>query len=138
MVRAGVIPHPSLWPYCGYNEIQSPRRKNVLIDYERLQGLLGAGTYDQLRSSHKGWADEYCGSMQNGMREEWTGSIAVGSKTFVEKVKALLGFRARGRKVIESAGGYQLREDLESYNAFLVAETEDIGLENTYIWKVKP
>jgi putative transposase len=37
MVRAGVVRHPSLWVSCGYNEIQEPRRKNVLIDYERLQ-----------------------------------------------------------------------------------------------------
>ena len=48
MVRAGVVGHPSQWPFCGYNEIQAPRRKNVLIDYERLKGLFGAGSYDQL------------------------------------------------------------------------------------------
>ena len=44
MVRASVISHPSMWPFCGYNE---PCRKNVLIDYERLQGLLGAGSDEQ-------------------------------------------------------------------------------------------
>ena len=31
MVRAGVVDHPSEWPYCGYNEIQKPRRKNILL-----------------------------------------------------------------------------------------------------------
>ena len=55
MVRAGVVNHPSKWPFSGFNEIQKPRRKSVLIDYERLQGLLGASTYVQLRRSHKGW-----------------------------------------------------------------------------------
>jgi hypothetical protein len=35
----------------------------VLIDHEKLQGLLGAGSYDQLRSSHKGWVEEY---LRNG------------------------------------------------------------------------
>ena len=34
MVRAGVVSHPSEWSFSGYNEIQEPRRKNVLIDYE--------------------------------------------------------------------------------------------------------
>jgi putative transposase len=58
MVRTGVVSHPSMWPFCGYNEIQKPRRKNVLIDYERLLGLLGARSYNQLRSSHKGWVGE--------------------------------------------------------------------------------
>ena len=33
-------------------------------------------------------------------------SIAVGSRIFVEKVKALLGFRVIGREVIEGGGGY--------------------------------
>jgi len=35
MVRTGVVSHPSQWDYSGYNEIQKPRRKNVLIDYEK-------------------------------------------------------------------------------------------------------
>ena len=49
MVRAGVVSHPSAeWSFSGYNEIQEPRKKNVLIDYEKLQELLGAGSYDQL------------------------------------------------------------------------------------------
>ena len=26
MVRAGVVSHPSRWSFCGYNEIQEPRR----------------------------------------------------------------------------------------------------------------
>jgi hypothetical protein len=58
MVRAGVVSHPSKWSFSGYNEIQEPRRKNVLIDYKKLQGLLEAGSYDQLRRSHKGWVEE--------------------------------------------------------------------------------
>jgi REP element-mobilizing transposase RayT len=27
MVRAGVVSHPSKWPFSGYNEIQKPRKK---------------------------------------------------------------------------------------------------------------
>ena len=37
MVRAGVVRHPSEWPFGGYNEIQNPHRKNVIIAYERLR-----------------------------------------------------------------------------------------------------
>jgi putative transposase len=137
MVRAGVVSHPSKWPFSGYNEIQKPRRKNVLIDYERLQGLLGASTYDQLRRSHKGWVEEHLGDGARGRQDEWTGSVAVGSKSFIESVKARLGFRARGRDVIESGEGYQLRESHGSYKAFFEAENEDIDLENTRFWDVK-
>ena len=71
MVRAGVVSHPAMWPFCGYNEIQEPRRKNVLIDYERLQKLVGAKFYDQLRSSHKGWVEAYLGDQANERQEEY-------------------------------------------------------------------
>jgi putative transposase len=32
MVRAGVVSNPKQWNHGGYNEIQHPRRKNILID----------------------------------------------------------------------------------------------------------
>jgi hypothetical protein len=34
------------------------------------------------------------------------GSVAVGSKSFIESVKASLGFRAKGRDIIPSGEGY--------------------------------
>ena len=136
MVRAGVVSHPSQWSFSGYNETEEPRRKNVLVDYERLAGILRAGSYEQLRRSHKEWVEEYLGDGKKGREEEWTGSIAVGNRPFVEKLKALLGFRAKGRKIIRSGKGYQVREAPAGYNEFLGAEKEDIGLENTYSWNL--
>jgi len=134
MVRAGVVDHPSTWPFCGYNEIQEPRRKNVLIDYQRLQGLLGAGSYDELRSSLKGWVEEYLGDGAKARRDEWTRSIAVGSQSFVERVKEFLGIRAKGRDVIGAQEGYQLREAAADYKALFEVKNEDIGLENGFFW----
>ena len=136
MVRAGVVSHPSMWPFSGYNEIQEPLRKNVLIDYERVQRLLGAGTYDQLRRSHKGWVEEYLRGWGKFRKGEWTDSIAVGSRPFVEKVKSLLGFRAKGRDVIEGGEGYQVREGPTPYNALFGSEKGDIGPKNAYSWDV--
>ena len=137
MVRAGVVTHPSMWSFSGYNEIQEPRRKNVLIDYARLQGLLGAGTYEQLRSSHKGWVEEYLGDGEKARQEEWTDSIAVGSRPFIEKVKALLGYRAKGRDIIEGTEGYQVREGPAAYNDLFGAGKMDIGPQNAYFWDIK-
>lgn len=125
-----------MWSFSDYNEIQTPRRKNVLIAYERLQGLLGAGTYDRLRCSHKGWVKEYLGDRANAREEKWTDSIGVGNRLFVEKLKALLGYRAKGRNVIEGFEGYQLREASAPYNALFGAKTGDIGRQNTYSWNV--
>jgi hypothetical protein len=60
----------------------------------------------------------------------------VGSRPFVEKVKALLGFRARGREIIEGDEGYQVREGSVAYNAPFKAEKEHIGPQNGYFWNV--
>ncbi len=134
MVRAGVVSHPSKWPFCGYNEIQEPRRKNILIDYPKLQRLFGARSYDQLRKSHKGWIDAYLGDGNKKRQDEWTASIAVGGRNFVDTFKALLGFKAKGRNVIESGVGYQLREGGVRYKSFFKAENDDIGPENSFFW----
>ena len=136
MVRAGVVEHPSMWPFSGYHEIQEPRRKNVLIDYERLQECVGAESYDKLKESHRGWVEEYLAGRERSREEEWTSSIAVGKRSFVEKVKANLGYRAKGREVGEAIEGFQLREESASYKAFSRAKKDDIGLENTYFWGV--
>jgi hypothetical protein len=126
-----------MWAFSGYNEIQERRRKNVLIDYKKLQRLLGAGSYDQLRDGHRKWVEQYLGGGEKVRKEEWTGSIAVGSKSFVEKAKAQLGFRAKGREIIEAGEGYQVREKLSRYNPHFGAEKADIIPENTYLWNVK-
>jgi hypothetical protein len=71
-----------------------------------------------------------------GRQDEWTGSAAVGSKFFIASVKASLGFGARGRDVIESDEGYQLRESPAPHMAFFEAENEDIAPKNTVFWDV--
>jgi REP element-mobilizing transposase RayT len=136
MVRAGVVKHPSMWSFCGYNEIQKPRRKNVLIDYGKLQEYVGALSYEEMKRSYRGWVEEYIRDGEKARQDEWTRSIAVGSRSYVENVKVLLGFRAKGRDVIGGDEGYQLREESAPYKAFLGAENGDIGLENTYSWGV--
>jgi putative transposase len=136
MVRAGVVEHPSEWSFCGYNEIQKPRRKNVLIDYERLRKLLGFETYDRVITYHKGWVEDYLGNGNNIRDEKWTRSIAVGSRGFVNKVKSMLGALASGRKSIEAGESYQLREPSVPYNVHFGGKKSDIGSENTYFWNI--
>ena len=137
MVRAGVVEHPSEWPFCGYNEIQKPRSKNILIDYERLRKLLGFDSYDRVITYHKRWVEDYLGNGQNIRDEKWTRSIAVGSGGFVDRVKSILGALALGRKSIEAGESYQLREPSIPYGAHFGVKKGDIGPENTYFWNVK-
>jgi len=130
------VEHPSEWFFCGYNEIQKPRRKNILIDYERLRKLLGLDSYDRVIAYHKRWVEDYLGNGNNIRDEKWTRSIAVGSRGFVDRVKSILGALALGRKNIEAGKSYQLREPSVPYNVYLGGKKSDIGSENTYFWNV--
>jgi REP element-mobilizing transposase RayT len=40
----------------GYNEIQQPKRKKILINYERLKELLGFDSYEHVKTAHKQWS----------------------------------------------------------------------------------
>jgi hypothetical protein len=57
--------------------------------------------------------------------------------SFIEKVRTLLGFRAKGRDILAGDEGYQLREGAASYKGLFEVEKDDIGPENTYLWDVK-
>jgi hypothetical protein len=48
-----------------YNEIQNPRKRKGIIDFDRLIGLLGFENYDDLRDAHCKWVDS---AMQNDKR----------------------------------------------------------------------
>jgi putative transposase len=132
MVRAGILDHPSQWVFCGYNEIQHPKRKNVLINYDKLMELVGVENYDQVKQYHKGWVAEYLGDGNNHRDQKWTKSIAVGSKSVVKRVRTLLGALARGRKTREAAEAYQLREPLAPYNSHFGVKKDNIAPENSY------
>ena len=64
---------------------------------------------------------------------KWTQSIAVGSKTFIKKMKEALGFRATGRKIICADDTYELREAITPYGK---ANNLDSG--NTFLWNQQP
>ena len=127
MIRAGVARHPSEWSFCGYKEIQNPHRKCALIASERLRELAGFATYDELRSPHRQWVEESLSDGCNRRDEKWSGSVAVGSERFVEKIKKELGIKGKGRKVIEAGPVYQLREPGVSYRADLGPKNDAIG-----------
>ncbi len=51
-------------------------------------------------------------------------------------MKSLLGFKAKGRDVIEGGKGYNLRKEAAPYMAHFRAERADIGPENAYFGDV--
>jgi hypothetical protein len=81
--------------------------------------------------------EEHLAGEAKERQDELGGIVAVGSKFFIESLKASLGFRARGRDIIESDEGYQLKESPAFYMAFFEAKNEDIAPENTVFLEVK-
>ena len=134
MVRAGVVSHPSKWPFNGYNEIQTPRKKCVLIAYQRLAELTGFKTYNEFQEAHKELVNESLSRPNNLRQKQWTESIAVGSKSFVETIKEKMGILAKGRKMLENDGAFHLREERESYIVDYGSKKVDIEGQNSYYW----
>ena len=134
MVRAGVVEHPSEWSFSGYNEIQAPRQRYALIDYEGLKELLNFGTMDELADAYRGWVDEALSKEEHFRDGKWTESVAVGSKLFVTATKEKLGVKGKGREVLGGAGSYELRESPAPYKAILVHENDSLRPQNTYSW----
>ena len=127
MVRAGVVKHPSEWPHGGYNEIQSPRRKNVIIAYDRLRQLAGFKDYEAFVSAHRKWVHDSIRGKEDKRDSRWSASIAVGSNQFTKRIKTALGTMATGREIRGIKDGFELRESQSGYNAVLDTENCNIG-----------
>ena len=135
MVRNGVVQHPSTWAHGGYNEIQNPPLRYSLINRERLIACCGLGDDEQLRKNHRQLVEESLHSGGNIRQSEWTESIAVGSKEFVQGVLQKLERRMTGRKVTEGVDHYDLREQGAAYNACFTPENGLLSVENGFYWK---
>ena len=64
----------------------------------------------------------------------WKQAVAVGSDNFVEKIKKQLKALAIGRRISPTKDGWELREEVSAYNAFLGAQKVDMDPENSYSW----
>ena len=133
MVRAGVVEHPTQWEFCGYNEIQNPRKRKGIIDFDRLMGLLGFENYEDLKDAHYKWVESAIQTENSDKETKWTQSIAVGSKTYIEKMKKTLGYRAKGRKIIKAEDTFELREAVAAFD-----NADNLDSVNTYLWNQQP
>ncbi len=130
MVRAGAVSHPSEWKHCGYHEIQQPPSRYRLIDRERLIGLCGVQSDQQLVTQHRDWIER---AIQNNVlnREiKWTESLAVGGSGFIERFQQKLGVQASGRKIGEIGDAFVLHEPELAYQAHFEAEKGCLSMDN--------
>lgn len=134
MVRAGVVHHPSDWPFCGYNEIQDPPQRYALLAREQVTALLGLDRAEDFSATYQGWVEEALGRKGHARETKWSESIAVGTKAFVEKIQKKLGARAIGRQVVASTDAYELKESRNCYNPVFEDKMDSLSPENSYFW----
>jgi putative transposase len=116
-----------------HNEIQNPRLRKGIIDFDRLIELLGFENYDDLKDTHCKRVDRAIQADNRGKENKWTQSIAVGSKAFIEKMKEALGFKAKGRKIISAEQNFELRDGIMPYG-----KAYNPNYENTFLWNQQP
>lgn len=136
MVRAGVVDYPSGWKFCGFNEIRNIPRRKSLLDYDSLIQLFGAKDISSLQRKHRELIEETLSKKDFARQAKWTESIAVGRREFIEKIKTRLRVRAKGREVVGSLGGFELREDGYLYCPIFEAKNADLRLDNRVNWRI--
>ena len=100
--------------------------------------LMNIREIDRLRETYRNWVDSAIMRGDIKRQPQWTGSIAVGGKVYVEKVKDQMGYTAIGRKVVENGDSFLLREPQISYQSI---SDKAVGLQpedNTIYWQNGP
>ena len=131
MIRAGVVEHPQEWVHGGYREIQFPPQRYRIIDVPLLMDLCGVEDIQELQSQRRLWLDM---ELERGIRARddiWTRSIAVGSRSYVEKVYNVCARISRSGKIIEQVGKYVLKDCGGRYNGIFRGKMGGLSLENT-------
>lgn len=136
MVRAGVVDHPSEWPFCGYYELQNIPRRRALLQVDALMHLLGCDDLESLQGKHRELVAETLRKDDLGRQPRWTECIAVGRKKFVETIKSQLGARARRIMMFDSPVGYELREDNRPDYPVFGPKNGDLGPGNQHKWNL--
>ena len=83
-----------------YNEIQNHRKRKGIIDFDLLMDLLGIENYDDLKEARGKWVDSAIKTDNSDKENKWTQSIAVGSKTFIEKLEAISNSKRFNRNTL--------------------------------------
>jgi putative transposase len=115
MVRAGVVPHPLKWRWCGYDELVGHRKRHRVLDIRKVLELTGCANVDELAGVYGAFLDEALAANRMKREARWTESIAVGSKPFVNEIAG----RVRNRTCLDLSqdpdGTWKVRERTAPY-----------------------
>jgi putative transposase len=110
MVRCGAVKHPAEWEWSGYSELMGWRRRNRLLDLEKLMWLLRCSDADEFRKNFKVSLEEAIANDELKRQAKWTEAIAIGERSYVGAIEQEI----RGRQEVsleEHDGVWVLREE---------------------------
>ena len=94
--------------------------------------------FDLFRETYRNWVDSAIMRGEIKRQPQWTGSIAVGDKGYVKKVKDQMGRKAIGRKVVENGDTFVLREPQTLYQSMSDNAAQPQPEDNTIYWQNRP
>lgn len=132
MVRAGVVKHPVEWKESGFYEIEFPKKRYGIIDYNVLLKELCMDSIEELQKSQKEWIRDILHNHNLSRESKWTESLAVGSENFVELFKEKLDIKAKSRKIVRTENDYVLSDSEISYKPIFDPKNEPLRSKNDY------
>jgi putative transposase len=133
MVRAGVVPHPEEWPYCGYHELISSR-KTQIIDKKELAATVGLRSVKELSETYLGVISDKLQRRELERDSRWSESIAIGSSDFVLKFAEGLGVRMKNRKISGTDKVFTIRDERAQYGLTSKDQMSALEGDNTINW----
>lgn len=112
MVRCGEVVHPGQWEWSGFKEMMGARKRNQLLNLDKLLELSGARSIEELREHLLHGLNERIERRQLERQAMWTEALAVGSQSFVDAMKGRIQHRQLLETVADS-GTWILREEHE-------------------------
>ncbi len=119
MVRAGVVVHPQAWRWCGHDELTGVRKRYTMIAMDRLLNSLELNVKSEFLALYEEGLQALIERGQLSREALWTESLAVGDRTFVERVTKGMNNRHKfeyGSAVNDSSTSF-VREVVEDYSA---------------------
>lgn len=135
MVRAGVVSHPSEYRNSGYNEIQNPQKRYSIINKMILMDYFSVQNENEFREEHSNWIKA---ELKNNIlirNQDWSESIALGSKSFTTNMQQQLVSRAQKRSIVSVNDVTVLKEPGIPYSTVFDAGKGALSPENTYFWR---
>lgn len=113
MVRCGVVRHPREWEWSGYGELMGGRKRNRLLDLEKLLWLARSAALEEFRAHFNAALEEAIINDELKRQEKWTTGVAVRSKEFVEGIERRIRSRQQ-MNIQQESGTWILQEEYGS------------------------